>query len=111
VTVARRLAIGVTLARRSRDAGVTLHNLDTMFRSAWSWLVPLVGATAVFSGVLLTTPPGFRAITDVVLGSPRGAVADAAAYALGAAASLALVTLVLVAVLTAAVEAARHRLR
>ena len=57
------------------------------------WLVPLVGALAVFCGVLLITPPGFRTITDVLFGSPRGPNADAAAFALGAAASLALVAL------------------
>jgi hypothetical protein len=64
-----------------------------MFASRWSWGVPLVGAAVVFASVLLMTPPGLRAITDVVLGSPRGANADAAAYALGSAGSLALLTL------------------
>ncbi len=85
------------------------HNHDTVFRPAWTWLVPLVGALLVFAGVLLTTPPGFRAISDVVFGSPRGAAADAAAYALGAAASLALLTLVLAAALAAAIDLARRR--
>lgn len=61
----------------------------------WGWLVPLVGAVAVFCGVLLTTPPGFRAVADAVSGSARGPNADAAAYTLGAAASLALVALLL----------------
>ena len=67
---------------------------------------PFAGAAAVFSGVLITTPPGFRAISDVLLGSPRGAAADAAAYALGAASSLALVSLLLLAALGAAARAA-----
>ena len=87
----------------------TPHNHDTVFRSAWTWLVPLVGALLVFTGVLLTTPPSFRAIADVVFGSPRGATADAAAYALGAAASLALLTLVVAAALAAAIDLARRR--
>ena len=64
-----------------------------MFRRRWSWAVPLGAAGAVFAFVLLTTPPGFKAITDVLFGSPRGVNADAAAYALGAAGSLALLAL------------------
>jgi hypothetical protein len=69
----------------------------------WKWLIPLVGALAVFCGVLLVTPPGFRTITDVLFGSPRGPNADAAAYALGAASSLALVALLGLAALCTAV--------
>lgn len=65
-----------------------------MFASPWSWIVPLVGAVLVFVGVLLTTPPGFGAIGNVFFFVPRGPSSDAAAYALGAASSLALVTLV-----------------
>ena len=53
----------------------------------------MLGSAAVFGGVLLTTPPGFRALTDAASGAARGPNADAAAYALGAAASLALVAL------------------
>jgi len=87
----------------------TPHNHDTVFQSPWTWVVPLVGALLVFTGVLLTTPPGFRAITDVVFGSPRGATADAAAYALGAAASLGLLTLVLAAALAVVIDLARRR--
>ena len=60
--------------------------------------MPLVGAALVFGAVLLTTPPGFGAIRDVVLVAPSGPTADAAAYALGAAASLALVTLLVLGV-------------
>lgn len=59
----------------------------------WTWIVPLVGAAAVFAGVLATTPPGFGALSDVLLGVPRGPNAEAAAYALGAAGTLALVAL------------------
>ena len=77
----------------------------------WTWLVPLIGAAAVFTGVLLATPPGFRAISDVVLGSPRGPLADAAAYALGAAASLALVVLIGLAVVCYGFDTIRKRLR
>jgi hypothetical protein len=82
-----------------------------MFASPWTWLLPLLGAGVVFSAVLLTTPPGFRAITDIVLASPRGPSADAAAYALGAAASLALLTLVVLAMLTGGIDLARRRWR
>jgi len=67
------------------------------FDAAWSWVVPLAGAAAVFAFVLLTTPPGFSAISDVIFVPPRGPVADAAAYALGAAASLALIALLVLA--------------
>ena len=73
-------------------------------RSVWSWLVPVVGAGLVFASVLVTTPPGFGAIGTVVFGSPRGATADAAAYAIGAAASLALVALLALAALSCAIE-------
>jgi hypothetical protein len=69
-----------------------------MFVSPWSWIVPLLGAALVFVAVLLTTPPGFGAISNVVFFAPRGPTADAAAYALGAAASLALATLVILGV-------------
>ena len=82
-----------------------------MFGAPWSWLVPLVGAALVFSGVLSTTPPGFRALSDVLFGSPRGPNADAAAYALAAAASLALVALIVIATITAGVEFVTKRSR
>jgi hypothetical protein len=82
-----------------------------MFGSTWSWLVPLAGAAVVFTGVLLTTPPGFRAISDIVFGTPRGPSADAAAYALGAAGSLALVTLLVLALVLGVVDAAVRRWR
>jgi hypothetical protein len=75
-----------------------------MFSSTWSWLVPVLAAVLVFGGVLGSTPPGFAAISAVVLGSPRGATADAAAYALGAAGSLALLVLLVVAALCGAVD-------
>jgi hypothetical protein len=80
-----------------------------MFGSAWSWLVPLLGALAVFCAVLLTTPPGVRALTDLVLGPLRGPAADAAAYALGSAASLALLALVILAAITALIDLALRR--
>jgi hypothetical protein len=81
-----------------------------MYRSTWSWLVPLLAAAGVFAGVLATTPPGFRAIADVALGPPRGPHADAAAYAFGAAASLALVTLLVLAGLIGGIDFVRRRL-
>lgn len=63
----------------------------------WTWIVPLIAAASVFTGVLLTTPPGFAALTDVLFGQPRGPNAEAAAYALGAAGTLALVALLVLA--------------
>ena len=71
--------------------------------------MPLVGAAVVFGGVLGTTPPGFAAISAVVLGSPRGATADSAAYALGSAGSLALVTLLVVAAVCGGIDWLLHR--
>jgi hypothetical protein len=59
--------------------------------------VPLLGALGTFGGVLLSTPPGFSALSDVLFGLPRGPNAEAAAYALGAAGSLALVVLLVLA--------------
>lgn len=58
---------------------------------------PLLVALVVFGLVLWSTPPGFGAIPDELLGMARGPNLDAAAYALGAASSLALLSLVLVA--------------
>jgi hypothetical protein len=71
--------------------------------------VPLAIAAAVFAFVLATTPPGFRAVTDSLFGSPRGINADAAAYALGAAASLAFIALLAAALLVFLVEIAMRR--
>jgi hypothetical protein len=82
-----------------------------MFSAAWSWILPLVGACATFGAVLLTTPPGFRALTDVVFGTPRGPNADAVAYTLGAAASLALATLIVLAVICGALVASVRKQR
>jgi hypothetical protein len=87
------------------------HNGITMFGSAWSWVVPLVAAAGVFASVLWTTPPGFGVIPQVLADSPRGPNADAAAYALGAAASLALVTLLLVCAACGGWVFARRRVR
>jgi hypothetical protein len=81
-----------------------------MFVATWSWLVPLVGASLVFCWVLLTTPPGFGAFGDVILFAPRGPTADAAAYALGAAASLALMTLVVLGVTCGALDLALRKI-
>lgn len=74
---------------------------------AWTWLVPLVGGLGVFSLVLATTPPGFGALSDVLFSIPRGPFAAATAYALGAAGSLGLLSLL---VLTAACSALRFLL-
>ena len=76
-----------------------------------TWPIPLLGAAATFSYVLLTTPPGFRALSDILFGSPRGVNADAAAYAVGAASSLALVVLLGLALMVALVEIAMRRRR
>jgi Mn2+/Fe2+ NRAMP family transporter len=82
-----------------------------MFRATWSWLVPIAVALVVFAAVLLTTPPGFQAISDILLGSPRGPSADAAAYALGAAGSLAFLSLLVLALVLAAIDLAVQRWR
>jgi len=57
------------------------------------WAGPLLVALVVFVFVLSSTPPGFGAIPDELLGLARGPNLDAAAYALGAASSLALLSL------------------
>jgi hypothetical protein len=82
-----------------------------MFCAPWSWLVPIAGAAVVFAAVLLTTPPGFRAISDILHGTPRGPSADAAAYALGAAGSLALLTLLALGLVLGAIDLAVRRKR
>ena len=73
--------------------------------------MPLVGASVVFCGVLLSTPPGFRGLGDVVFSAARGPSTDAAAYAVGAAASLALLALVVLAVVCGGLEVALRRWR
>jgi hypothetical protein len=73
----------------------------------WVWLVPLVGAAGVFAFVLATTPPGVIAVPTVMISSS----ADAAAYAAGAAASLALVTLLGLAVVCTGANYVVRRLR
>jgi hypothetical protein len=80
-----------------------------VFRAAWTWAVPLLGAAAVFGAILVSTPPGFASIPQVAFFAARGAPSDAAAYALGAASALALVTLVLLAVACAAIELVMRR--
>ena len=80
-----------------------------MFGTVWSWAVPLLGAALVFAGVLLTTPPGFGAVGLVLFGSPRGALADAAAYAIGAAATLALGALLVLAAIAQTLDALLRR--
>jgi hypothetical protein len=75
-----------------------------VFRASWSWLVPLAGAIAVFSAILVTTPPGFAAIPQALFVTSRGPATDAAAYALGAAAAFALATLVVLAAVCALAE-------
>lgn len=85
------------------------HNSITMFSAAWSWILPLLGATAVFGAVLGITPPGFRALTDVAFGTPRGTAADAAAYAIGAAASQGLAALLVLAAVCFALDVVLQR--
>jgi hypothetical protein len=80
-----------------------------VFRTVWSWALPVLGAALVFVAVLVTTPPGFGAIGAVLFGSPRGVIADAAAYAIGAAASLGLLALVVLAAVTRTIEALAGR--
>jgi hypothetical protein len=74
-------------------------------RRGWCWAVPLGASFMVLALVLLLTPPGFASIGDVVFGLQRGARAEAAAYALGAAASLSLLTLLILWALCAALDA------
>ena len=80
-----------------------------MFASAWAWVMPLLGAAAVFVAIVWTTPPGFGALAAVVFGSPRGTTADSAAYVLGSASSLALATLLVLALVSIGIEFALRR--
>jgi hypothetical protein len=76
----------------------------SLFVSPWTWVGPLVGAGVVFVLVVWTTPPGFGAVAAVVFGSPRGTTADSAAYVLGSASSLALLTLLVLALVSIGIE-------
>jgi hypothetical protein len=60
-------------------------------------VVCLVAAGVVFCGVLLSTPPGLVSLPDLMLGPARGARGAAEAYAVGAAAALSLLSLLLTA--------------
>jgi hypothetical protein len=82
---------------------------ETVFRAAWSWVIPVAGALVVFSAILVTTPPGFAAIPQVLFFASRGPSTDAAAYALGAAAACGLVTLAVLAALCVVAERALRR--
>jgi hypothetical protein len=64
-------------------------------------IASLVAAGVVFAAVLISTPPGLVSLPDLVLGPARGVRGAAEAYAVGAAASLALATLLAVAGLVA----------
>jgi hypothetical protein len=79
--------------------------LDRLLAPAWPPVVALLAALAVFLGVLLTTPPGLAAPLLLLFapGDPRGL---AAAYAAGAAASLSLGTLLVLAPTLAIVDLA-----
>ena len=68
--------------------------------------MPLLGAGVVFCFVLSTTPPGFVALQTAVLSTGT----DPAAYAAGAAASLALLTLMLLAIICGIADALVTRL-
>ena len=78
-------------------------------RPGWPALLALLVALLVFCAVLLVTPPGFVAFVDLLIGPARGPRGLAAAYAVGAAASLALVSLLVVAALLSVLERARRR--
>jgi hypothetical protein len=86
------------------DRGQRTIIAPAMFPARWSWSIPLVAALAVFAGVLLTTPPGLAAIPEVLLATVRGPTADAALYALGAASSLSLVVLLILAAVCGPVD-------
>ena len=75
----------------------------------WRTLVPLLITAAVFCAVLLSTPPGFGSLSDVLIGTARGPNAEAAAYALGAAASLALLALLASAAVCFVIDLLRSR--
>jgi hypothetical protein len=79
--------------------------------AAWPVIAILVVAGLVFAAVLLTTPPGFVSLSDLVLGPARGIRGAAEAYAVGAAASLSLLTLVVGAGLTVVWKLVAGRLR
>ena len=71
-----------------------------MHRLHWPTSLPpiagMIAGVGVFVAVMLVTPPGFAGLPALAPGRPRGVESYAAAYALGAAASLALLTLLVV---------------
>lgn len=87
--------------------------VDSVFRTRWPPLAALVAATTVFLCVLLTTPPGPSSLVILLIRPSSDAHTVAAAYAVGAAAFLALCTLIGIASLgsLAAVLVALVRMR
>ena len=79
--------------------------LDRLLAPAWPPIVALLAALAVLLGVLLATPPGLAAPLVLLL-APADPRSLAAAYTAGAAASLALGTLVVLAPTLALVDLA-----
>jgi hypothetical protein len=78
--------------------------LDRVLATKWSPRVAAAAAVLVFGAVLAVTPPGARAIYDLLLRSTDDAVTLEASYVVGAAALLALLALVLVAAVGSAIE-------
>ncbi len=78
--------------------------LERLLAPAWPPIVATLLALVVFAGILLTTPPGFASVRDVLLVHDDPPRLLQASYALGAAASLALATLVMLAPLFAVLD-------
>jgi hypothetical protein len=79
--------------------------LDRVFQTKWSPLLAAVLALLVFAAVLAVTPPGARALYDLLLRPTDDAVTLQASYVVGAAAFLALLTLVVSAAIFGVIEA------
>lgn len=82
-----------------------------LFAASWPPLVALGAAGVVFLVVLRTSPTGLSSLPEVLFGSGRGERALLAAYGTGAAAALAVATLLVVAPLLVAVDALARRWR
>ncbi len=74
-------------------------------------MIAVLLALVVFGAVLAVTPPGARALYDLLLRPTDDTVTLRASYAVGAAAFLALLTLVLSATVLALAEILAPRLR
>ncbi len=85
--------------------------LDRLTASAWPPIAGIAAALVVFAAVLRSTPAGLSSLPRFFFDLPSGLNGMPVTYAVGAAGTFALVTLLVVTVVGAALDAAVRTLR